>query len=133
MRSFGDRLVAVRINSPVAGFADASHRRKKEKMTESYRLVREAILSRRQVVATYDGCRREMCPHVIGEKEGHDAALFFQFSGESNSGLPPNGQWRCIWIDNLSDVEVRDGDWHTGSGHSKGQTCVDLIDVEVDY
>ena len=95
-----------------------------------YELIRNATLARRQVVATYRGCRRELCPHVLGTKHGHRRALFFQFGGESSSGLPPGGEWRCIPIDGLEDVVVRDGPWHTGTSHGRPETCVDWIDVE---
>ena len=101
-----------------------------------YSLVRQAILDKQQVVATYRGHRREMCPHVIGTKTGRMQALFYQFGGTSNSGLGPAGSgdnWRCIPIARLSDVSVRPGPWHTAPTHSQEQTCVDVIDVEAPY
>lgn len=77
--------------------------------------------------------RREMCPHVIGTKEGRRQALFSQFAGSSSSGLPPDGEWRCIQVDKLSDVVSRPGEWYTGGVHTQPQTCVDIVDVEVAY
>jgi len=50
-----------------------------------YELIRNATLARRQVVATYRGYRRELCPHVLGTKHGHRQALVFQFGGESRA------------------------------------------------
>lgn len=99
-------------------------------MTDSYELIRTATLARRQVVATYKGYRRELCPHVLGLKNGRRQALFFQFGGGSSSTLPPRGEWRCIPVDGLRDVVVRDGSWHTSVGHQRPETCVDTIDVE---
>ncbi len=98
-----------------------------------YDIIREAIINKQQVVATYNGYVREMCPHVIGQKNGRDLALFFQFAGGSSKGLPPEGEWRCIPTDGLSNVSVRDGDWHTADNHSRPQSCVDEIDVEVAF
>jgi hypothetical protein len=95
-----------------------------------YELIRNATLARRQVVATYRGHRRELCPHALGTKHGRRQALFFQFGGGSSSVLPPGGEWRCIPIDGLEDVVVRDGPWHTGTSHGRPETCVDWIDVE---
>ena len=98
-----------------------------------YSLIRQAILDKQQVVATYQGHHRELCPHVIGTKTGRMQALFYQFGGSSNSGLGPAGSgenWRCIPIDGLSDVSVKRGTWHTAPNHSRGQTCADVIDVE---
>jgi hypothetical protein len=98
-----------------------------------YDEVRQAILDKQQVIATYHGYLREMCPHVIGTKKGRPHALFFQFGGESSKGLPPGGEWRCLDVDDLTLLETRPGEWHSGSRHSQPQSCVDEIDVEVDY
>lgn len=102
-------------------------------MSDVYSIVRQAIIDKQQVVATYRGHRRKMCPHVIGTKGGKRQALFFQFAGSSSSGLPAGGEWRCIPIDGLSGVSTRDGEWHTGPGDINEQSCVDAADVEVAY
>ena len=99
-----------------------------------YQTIRSAIQDRKQVVATYQGHVREMCPHVIGYgPTGIAQALFFQFAGGSSRGLPPGGMWRCLRLADLSDVETRNGEWHTGPRHSQPQTCVRQVDLEVDY
>jgi hypothetical protein len=97
----------------------------------TYEIIRDAIQRKRQVVAYYKGYRREMCPHVIGTKGGRDHALFFQFAGESKSGLQPGGDWRCIDIDELEDVSSREGQWYTAPTHSRKQVCVDQVDAEI--
>jgi hypothetical protein len=99
-------------------------------VTNVYEVIRDATVARRQVLATYKGHRRELCPHVLGTKDGRRQALFFQFGGGSSSALPPGGEWRCIPVDGLEDVVVREGPWHTGAGHHYPETCVDTIDVE---
>lgn len=91
----------------------------------------QAILEMKQIVATYQGRYREMCPHALGTKNGRRQALFFQFAGESSRGLPRGGEWRCIPVDELADVSIRGGAWHTDDRHSQRQSCVDEIDVEV--
>jgi hypothetical protein len=99
--------------------------------SQTYNIIRRAIAKKQQVVATYNGCVREMCPHVIGYKEGKEQALFYQFAGQSSSGpIVPSSEknWRCIPISGLSKVTVRDGEWHTSTNHSHRQTCVDRID-----
>lgn len=101
-----------------------------------YALIRQAILDKDIVVATYNGHFREMCPHVLGTKNGRRQCLFYQFAGTSSSGLGPDGSpdnWRCIPIGALRDVSVRKGDWHTAPNHSRPQTCVGQIDVQVTY
>ena len=104
--------------------------------SSSYSLVRQAIIDKAQVIAVYKGHRREMCPHVIGRKGAREQALFCQFGGSSESaGLvtPDSPKWRCIFIDELSDVSTGPGQWYTIDTHSQPQTCVDLVDVEVDW
>jgi len=102
-------------------------------VSDTYAIVRQAILDMRQIVGTYRGHRREMCPHVIGTKDGGERALFFQFAGSSSSGLPPGGEWRCIPIEGLSAVSSRSGQWYTAaSGHTQPQRCMDVIDVQVE-
>ena len=102
--------------------------------TNVYAMIRQAIINKEQVFATYNGYRREMTPHVIGTKNGKEQALFYQFGGDSSSGLGAAGSpsnWRCIPISGLSDVETREGEWHTAPNHSRPQTCVGNIDKEV--
>jgi len=96
-------------------------------------LLTEAINQKKQVTAYYDGLYREMCPHVMGWKNGAMHVLSYQFAGQSSSGLPPEGQWKCMDVDGLSQLTVRDGLWHTGTTHGQPQTCVDQILAEVPY
>jgi hypothetical protein len=100
-------------------------------MSDTYSTIRQAIEDQKQVVATYRGLVREVCPHAIGTKGGREQAIVFQFAGESSQGLPDGGEWRCLAIDGLSDVSVRSGEWHTGTNHSQPNTCIDEVDVEV--
>ena len=103
---------------------------------DTYNLIRRAIEKRQQVTAMYRGYYREMCPHSVGvNKRGEQQALFYQFGGQSGRGLgPPSSpdNWRCLRIDELTDVSVRDGDWHTAPAHTQPQTCVyQRLDLEV--
>jgi hypothetical protein len=103
-------------------------------MSASFLLLREAIAKKQWVIADYNGYRREMCPHTLGWKNGREMALLYQFGGGSSSGLDPVGSpsnWRCVFVDRLSNVEVRDGAWFTASNHSRKQTCVDQVDSAV--
>lgn len=103
---------------------------------DAYSIVRQAIINKKQVIATYDGQVREMCPHVLGTKDGRPQALFYQFGGFSHSGLGPKGSpenWRCLPIERLSDVSTRAGEWHTSSIYRRPhQLCVDSVDVVVE-
>lgn len=101
---------------------------------DTYRLVLRAILHRQQVIATYRGQRRSMCPHVLGLKNDRPQALFYQFAGGSGTGLERSGSsnnWRCMFLDELEDVEARTGKWHTAPNYSRTQVCVSEMDVAI--
>ena len=99
--------------------------------SETYNLFREAILGEKQVVCSYDGFRRELCPVILGMKDGEEKALVFQFAGESSKRLPSGGEWKCLTLSKVTDAVLRDGPWYEGSGHAREQTCVREVDVDV--
>ena len=101
----------------------------------NYELIKTAIKNRECVTGTYKGHVREMTPHVIGLKNGRKQALFYQYGGTSSSGLSPNPvkNWRCIPIDEITNLSTNKDDFQTANNHSSSQTCVDIIDAEVDY
>jgi hypothetical protein len=95
----------------------------------TYRVFRNAILAEQQVVCSYDGHARELCPHIIGtNKGGEEVVLAWQFAGESSGPLP---QWRCLRLANVRDARVRDGRWHEGGSHKTTQKCVTAIDLDI--
>jgi hypothetical protein len=101
---------------------------------DTYAAIKEAIENKKIVTATYRGKTRIMCPHTLGTKRGRLQALFYQFAGESISGLGPDGDpenWRCMFLDELSECSISEGQWHTAPNHSRPQTCVDQIHIEV--
>ena len=103
--------------------------------SNTYNIIREAIIKKQQVTAMYSGYYREMCPHVIGTKNGTEQALFYQFGGDSSSELHPPGDlgnWRCIPLAGLSEIVARNGEWHSAQNYPGPQTCVDEIDLAVE-
>lgn len=97
-----------------------------------YSLLYQAIEEKKQVIAMYDGYLREMCPHVLGSREGVRHVLSFQFAGDSSQGLPPGGQWKCMEVDGLSNVALKEGLWFTAPGKTgKPQLCVDIVHTSV--
>jgi hypothetical protein len=98
----------------------------------TYEIVREAILNRQAVRATYGGHVRDMCPHVLGTEKGVPQGLLYQFAGTSETGLaPPKSprNWRCLPIAGLSDVSVIAGEWHSATLGHQHQRCIDAVDV----
>ena len=100
-------------------------------MSETYALFERAMRTRKQVVCVYGGHRRGLCPVVLGHSHGHEKVLTYQFGGGSKSGLPRGGEWRCLFVANVSDVELRDGPWLVGSSHTQPQGCVEVVDLDV--
>jgi predicted nucleic acid-binding protein len=96
----------------------------------AFRLFHHAILKRQQVTCRYNGHYREVCPYVLGHKDGKEAALVYQFGGESSRDLPRKGEWRCLSLAEVRDAAARSGRWYGDSRHSRTQRCV--VDVFVD-
>jgi hypothetical protein len=99
--------------------------------SEAFRLFHRAILERKQITCSYNGVRREICPHILGHTAGEEKALVFQFGGASTSRPLGKGQWRCLHLAKVSDIRLREGPWHTGSEHRKTQRCVETLYVDV--
>ncbi|MEM8696488.1 MAG: WYL domain-containing protein [Pseudomonadota bacterium] len=99
-------------------------------MSGDFETLRSAIENRQQVLCYYKDHDRELCPHTLGYKDGREKVLGFQFGGGSSKGLPDGGEWRCMFVDDIQNLEVRDGDWHTSDNHSQPQTCVDDVVAE---
>ena len=100
--------------------------------SNAYQDLRQAIANRQAVRVRYKGYDRDICPHTIGTKNGREKVLTYQFAGGSSSGLPSDGEWRCMFIDQIESVVAIEADWHTDTRHSQPQTCVDVIDLETE-
>ena len=87
--------------------------------------------SRKQIACTHNHYRRELCAIILGHSRGKEKALTFQFGGQSSQGLPPQGAWRCLWLAEVTDVELRDGPWFAGDRHTQPSSCVDDVDLDV--
>jgi hypothetical protein len=99
--------------------------------TDTYDVLRRAILNREPVTAVYDGEVRAFCPHALGSKQGRRHVLGYQYGGKSKSGLPRRGEWRCFDVDRLGDVTARPGQWHSSANAFNPQSCMDTLDVVV--
>lgn len=97
----------------------------------AYRLFREAIERRMQVIFIYDGQRREVCPHILGHTKGEEKVLAFQFAGRSKSQPLTEADWRCFFLSKVRLAHLREGPWHTGRTHSRTQVCVEDVDIDV--
>lgn len=102
--------------------------------SSTYEIVRTAIVNKQQVVATYRGRVRHMCPYTIGFTNGREIALFYQFGGMSGGGgemtAGSSTNWRCIFLDELSNVSAQEGEWLNADDQSRAHSCVNTIDIE---
>jgi hypothetical protein len=92
------------------------------------------MAERKQIICTYRGRRRELCPIILGwNKEGVEVALTFQFAGETSDakGLPPGGDWKRMHLPNVVNPRLRNGPWRAGPSHSIENNCVKTVDLDV--
>lgn len=98
--------------------------------SETFRLFHRAILNRLQVAMLYKGEWREICPYILGHKDGRETLLAYQFAGASKrSGSIPN--WRCFDLAEVQSPTLRHGPWHGSAAHRTKQRCVDIVCVDV--
>jgi hypothetical protein len=100
-------------------------------VSQTYELIARAMADRQQVLCFYQGHARALCPTILGHTDGRECTLAYQFAGSSGSGLPPGGQWKCLRLSEMTNVELREGEWFTGSRHSARQACVKDVDIDV--
>jgi fatty-acyl-CoA synthase len=97
----------------------------------TYRIFEQAMVDRKQITCMYEDHYREICPHILGHSEGQEKALAYQFGGQSRSGLPPRGEWRCLWLSKVRNIQLREGPWYGGESHASQQVCVKDVDLDV--
>lgn len=66
----------------------------------------QAINEKKLLDFDYDGYHRIAEPHVYGKKDGEDAVLVYQVSGQSSSGGLPN--WRRMKLKGITNMKVLD-------------------------
>jgi len=99
--------------------------------SRNYAMFERAMRLRKPLHCIYDGFPRELCSIILGHSQGEEKALTYQFAGKSSRGLPRGGQWRCLWLSKVSDIQLRDGPWIAGSSHTQPQGCVEVVDLDV--
>jgi hypothetical protein len=98
----------------------------------AYRRFWRAVRGRKQVTCVYHGRYREVCPIILGYATDEQEAVFvFQFGGASTRTLPAGGDWRCFHLAGVTDIRLRSGAWHSGTRHSRAQTCIRYVDIDV--
>lgn len=104
---------------------------KSARISETYRLFEQAMDQGKQIVCVYEGYYRQLCPIILGHTRGEEKALTYQFDGEGKSDLPSGGQWKCLWLSKVSNVQLIDGPSHSGTMQARPQSCVEVVDLDV--
>jgi hypothetical protein len=94
------------------------------------------VESRRPISAAYHDLPRLFCPHRLGRNsKGERRVLCYQYGGKSESGLGLPGSpsnWRCIALEELSQVRLLRGPWRTAPNHSRPAHCIVDMDIDAD-
>lgn len=101
--------------------------------SEAFILFHRAILDRLQVTMRYKGALRQVCPYILGHRDGRETLLAYQFAGASTGAGSIPG-WRCFSLSEIEAPVANKGPWHGAALHRKRQRCVETvyIDVNVD-
>lgn len=103
---------------------------------EIHRLIYTAVAQRRPITAICKEQKRLLCPHRLGwNREDLRRVLCYQYGGESERGLGPPGDlgnWRCLALERLGEVELLEGQWHTAENHTRPAHCIVRIEIDVD-
>ena len=96
----------------------------------SYLVIRQAIIDRASVTASYENYIRHFSPHIIGKHgNGVPIVVAFQYGGGKPGGLSPIGEWCQYLMPRLHYVR-RNGDrWLHGLPQGKPMEGLSEIDV----
>ena len=98
----------------------------------AYRRFWRAVRAHQQITCIYGGHDRVVCPIILGYSgDGQEAVFAFQIGGGSTKKLPPAGDWRCFHLADVTDISLRSGEWQSGTRHTRPQSCVRYVDVDV--
>ena len=98
----------------------------------TYELFLRAMREKKPIACTYQGHEREICPAILGRTGLEEKSLVFQFAGRTSAGpIPPPGDWKCFALAEVRNAMLRDGRWHSGSAPSSHQTCMNMVEYDV--
>lgn len=85
-------------------------------------IIRQAILDRRPLGASYEGAPLCFSPHVLGrDKHGVRRVVAFQHGVAA--------RWRCLRLRRLKRLGPTGDDWQSGHGPYRQHSCVVRVDV----
>ena len=99
--------------------------------SSAYEQIAEAMRTRKPMACVYDGRERAFCPIVLGHSQGQEKALVYQFAGSTSKGPLVAPEWKCFFVSKMHTIEIRHGTWRSGDLHRKPQSCVEIVDLDV--
>jgi len=98
---------------------------------DHYELLRQAIANQQSATASYQGSRRQFCPHVLGRKAGHHVVLVYQYTDSARAGAAGAG-WQCFALDRLHNISLLGSRWRSGEPDTLPADCIDAVDAAVE-
>jgi len=100
--------------------------------SEKINKIIKAMEERKSISAYYDRFSRKLSPYELGTKKGKYQCLFYQYGGESSSGIingKSKGNWRCLELNKLTQIQILEEPLHKPEiiSHKKPSYCVDNI------
>jgi hypothetical protein len=97
----------------------------------THALFLKAMREKRPVACLYQGYAREICPVMLGRTSLEEKALVFQFGGATSNGPLGKPDWKCFKLGEVQNARIIDGHWHAGSEHSQAQSCMKMVEYDV--
>jgi len=97
----------------------------------TYKTLWRAVRQRKQISCVFEGRYREACPIILGySSDGRERVLVFQIGGQTRPGSKLPG-WRSFRLAGVHDLKLRDGPWAEGASHTRTQSHIRFVDVDV--
>ena len=85
----------------------------------------------RPVACIYQGHAREICPVMLGRTALEEKALVFQYGGSTSRGRLTKPDWKCFFLDEITDARLIDGRWHAGTSHTTASGCMKMVEYDI--
>ncbi len=101
-------------------------------ISEKINKIEKAMEERKSISAYYNRFFRKLSPYELGTKKGKYQCLFYQYGGESSSGIingKSKGNWRCLELNKLTQIQILEEPLHKPEiiTHKRPSYCVDNI------
>jgi len=92
--------------------------------------MRDAILRRKPLRLNYKGRDLVVCPYILGHTLQEERALVLAVDGIGRQTRPERGEWMCLRLANVKDIEVLDQPWIEQPYLGRIQRCVDSVHLD---